>query len=105
LLVVRESTDVSALFSRVCVCAEAPQAGDQAIALAEELAGLFGGTVTDRRGTATAGEEAEDASLVVIGVPPPAVHSAWSPFSLSCLRKDCGAVLFVPETAAARRVS
>lgn len=100
LLVVRETTDVSALCSRVCVCAEAPQAGDQAMALAEELARPFGGTVTDRRGTAVAGDEAEAASLVVIGIPPPDSHSVWSPFSLSCVRKDCRAVLFVPSTGA-----
>jgi nucleotide-binding universal stress UspA family protein len=97
LLVVHARDDVSALFSRVCVCAEAPQAGDRALALAEDLARLHAGTVTDRREVTAPSEAAEAASLIVVGIPPPDTHMAWSPFRLSCIRKASGAMLFVPE--------
>lgn len=98
LLVVHAGDAADEIFSRVCVCAEAPQAGERALAFAEELARPFAGSVTDRRETTTPSEEAEAASLVVIGVPPPDVHLVWSPFSLSCIRRGRGAVLFVPES-------
>jgi len=97
LLIVHADDDPEQVFRRVCVCAEEPSVGDQAIALARELAGPFGGTVNDRRGCPIPSDSLTEATLLVIGAPHTGDRLARSRVGLSRIRTRAGSVLFVPE--------
>lgn len=97
LLVVHAADDPDAVFDRVCVCAEAPASGKDALALAAELAGPVSGTVTDRRSERVAPDGAPEATLLVVASPHDGDRTARSRVALSRLRTEAGSVLFVPE--------
>jgi nucleotide-binding universal stress UspA family protein len=97
LMVVHADDDPAAIFARVCVCAEVPASGDEAVRLATELAAPFSGTVSDRRGGPVPADAAADATLLVVAAPHDGDRLARSRVGLSRIRTRAGSVLFVPE--------
>lgn len=97
LMVVHADDDPGKVFTRVCVCAEPPGVGDQALTLARELAAPFGGTVNDRRGCPVPSDSLSEATLLVVTTPHAGDRLARSRIGLSRIRTRAGSVLFVPE--------
>jgi nucleotide-binding universal stress UspA family protein len=97
LLVVHADDEAAHLFNRVCVCAEPPDGGGPALALARELAAPFGGTVNDRRGCPVPADSLAEATLLVVATPKEGDRLARSRVGLSRIRTRAGSVLFVPE--------
>jgi nucleotide-binding universal stress UspA family protein len=97
LMVVHADDDPAAIFARVCVCADVPASGDEAVRLATELAAPFSGTVSDRRGGPVPADAAADATLLVVAAPHKGDRLARSRVGLSRIRTEAGSVLFVPE--------
>jgi len=86
------------LFDRTLVHASPPIAGDRALALARQLAGCFGGTVTDERhGLVEPALKRWDATLLVAAVPHPRSAAWTSNYGEPLVRFCTVPMLFVPE--------
>jgi nucleotide-binding universal stress UspA family protein len=93
LLVVHAADDPATLFSRIVVCSESASGGAEAMSVARDLAGRFGGSVTDCR-LEPLPIDIDEATLVVTAVRPRGERSS---LGSSRIRSSHGAVLFVPE--------